>query len=93
MNTEDAGPHEKDCCKVAILAYKQKVSLKNSNLDLIQSRAIMVLMAIGIPLMFILDPQKVWIDLDAFMVGLSVVGWLGLIVEFRKWMKARKSIK
>ena len=93
MDIEDGGPQENDCCKAAILAYKQEVSRMNAKIDSLRIRAVMVLMAIGIPLMYIVDPPKVWVGLDAFIAGLSVFGWIGLIVEFRTWMKARKSIK
>ena len=93
MNIEDASPHEKECCKAAILAHKQEVLRKYAKIESIQIRAVMVLMAIGIPIMLIVTPPKIWDGIHWFIVILSVLGWTGLIGEFRTWMKTRKSIK
>lgn len=91
MYNEDKSLEVKECCKVAVDAYRRERAQKNARAHSFESSAIMIVLAIGIPLTFIFHPPLVWQYMDSFMVALSIFSWLALILEFRKWMKVRQS--
>ena len=95
MRNDEVSPELKECCKAAVeaqkQAHKQERVRKNARSDSFQSLAMMAVLAIGVPLLFIFNPPLVWGYMNTVTIVIGVLAWIVLIIEFRKWLKAKQT--
>ncbi len=83
---------QKECCKAAIEAYKQELSVRRQLREEQKSKLVIRMLAVFLPLIiaFSTTVRNEWDFSKIFWSVIALMCWVSILCDLRKWIQAKK---